>query len=275
MKRELSEVDYKKIFGSKNPMICLKQMIEEMQMASGEGVLLEDYLEQNVNVNITLDTGDGCSEFMMNTLSPSWGGRVYGYGYRIADEASIAWLTRQQGYKKQELNSYLHSIDDKDKRSCLKLGFLYSAAMEIWHELSDYNQVCFLSKMKLKDIILLSEMKNWGYKTRNWNGYIIIDKMTRTGFFDRSSGSCSLLGIELEKDVKLPVKYIHIAQPDLAYKWNLLDICENPRLWDHGGVKIIHMPKKFRRDLEMIGIERPWFDINVSNYIVKIEDNVL
>lgn len=275
MKSELLKEDYERIFDHNDSMHCFIQMIEQKQKECDEKVLLDEYLDAVLDVNIVLDTGDGYSEFMMNTLSPSWGGRVYGYGYHIADEASIAWLTHQQGYSKRELNAYLHVIDEDEKRAWLKPGFLYSAAMEIWHELSDYNQVCFLVKMKFKDLLLLEALRKWGLETKKWNGYIILDKETRTGFYDQSSGSCSLLGIELEKNVKLPVKYIQMARPDCAYEWTLSDICENPRLWDNGGVNVIHMPKKFRRDLERLGFEKLWFDRNVSNYIVKTENNVI
>lgn len=266
---EFTSKEYKIIFDAENPMLCFRDMIEKNSLS------IEQYLDTVLDMDIIVDTGDSCSEFMMNTLSPSWGGRIYGYGYHISDYASIAWLTHQQGYKKQELNSYMHKIADENKRKSLKQGYLYSAAYEIWHELSDHNALCFLTKMKLKDALLLATLQKWGYSAKKWNGYVILDKNTTTGFYDSWSGSGSLMEIQLEKDVKLPVKYIRFSHPDCTNQYPVKKIWCNPNMWDNGGIKLIHMPKHFRRDLEKLGFESTWINQNISNYVVNTAANML
>ena len=260
---ELTNEDYELIFENASPMLRFEKLMEERSVDESSKMHL---LNSIIRTNIVCDTGDGRSEFLMNTLSPSWGGRVYGYNYHIHDDAGIAWLTHQQGYKKQELNSYIHVIDNKWRRETLPQGFLFSAAYEIWHEMSEVNPLTFLVKMKLKDLLLLNELIKWGRRTKKWNGYLNIDKRTRTGFWDYSCGSGSLMGITLEKDVKLPTKYIHFAQPDCMQYYTVEDVYGTTTMWNKGGVTLLHLPKKFRKDLPSLGFDESLIDAQISNY---------
>ena len=45
------------------------------------------------------------------------------------------------------------------------------------------------------------------------------------GLFDKWSGAGSVLEIELEKDLRIPLKFIDAAIPDEAvYKWNISNV---------------------------------------------------
>ena len=265
------EENLRKIFDYDTPMLCFREMTKDL---SEEEIL--EILETEIDIDLSVDTGDGGAEFTANTLSPSWVGRNYGYGYRLVEWTSIVWLTKQQGYKKTELNRLMHTIEKMDSADREKLKaekpYLFSTAYEIWHELSEFNVLTFFVKMKMKDAILLYELKNWGLRTKNWNGYVMIDRATRTGFHDYSQGSGSLLGITLEKDVKLPVKHIHLVYPDEAHGYcSAGKVWLDDSLWDKGGVKLIHMPKKFRRELKALGYDEAVLNVHESNLVLKKE----
>ena len=71
---------------------------------------VHEYLRQRCRCDILVDTGDSGWDYSMNTLAPGYDGFIYGVGYRLYDEASIVWLTKQQGHTKRELADALHWI---------------------------------------------------------------------------------------------------------------------------------------------------------------------
>ena len=63
-------------------------------------------------------------------------------------------------------------------------------------------------------------------KKRTGKGYIEISKETNCGLFDIWSGNGSILNIELEKDIKLPFKYIFDVCIDniMPYGYGINDV---------------------------------------------------
>ena len=203
------------------------------------------YLEQTFYVDIMVDTGDGNYDFVLNGVYPAWYGQ---YGARIDDKAGIVWLAKTQGYTKTQLWNALRKGDLRNPK-----GFLESMRVELANLSSHMSTVTFLVEMTLEDLISLNRLirlqdrNGHFYDTRKnpYCGYIILDKNTETGLFDPWGGSGSCFEIELEKDVKLPVKYIRSALPDGGDGYSVGSIygmCGSA--WKHGGIKLIHAPGK-------------------------------
>lgn len=272
-KEELEHIFYDGLKWSRHPRLNFDNVMEELGKAERKALLeklgdlkvcpeeledmvrievpREEHLRQIYRGNIGVDTGDGGSNYSLNTLEPGYMGRLYGCGYHVWDRASIAWLTKQQGYRKRDLSYGLHCVEDKDNDLH---GYIKSAAYEIWHELTGQNQLFFLLELTLEQIMLLFTCVQWKRHTGNWPGYVVLDKSTRTGFFDSGSGSGSLMRVQPERDVKLPIKYIANVFPDnLEVGYSVLSVYESRSMWKNGGLKRVVLPKKFRRDMESLG----------------------
>ena len=208
----------------------------------------DHYLNQDVYVNIFLDTGDGNYDYVLNCIYPHYNGTC---GEPIDNKASIAWLAKQQGYKKSVLKHALyHGIEEE--------GFLKSIRTEILNHGSHMGCIAFLVRMSFKDLIYLNNLIKLqdvnGHKydaTKNpYCGYIMIDKSCITGIYDCWSGGGSLFEIELEKDVKLPIKYIRSALPDGGDGCSVESVygmCGSA--WRRDMVKQIHAPNKYRKEI--------------------------
>lgn len=101
--------------------------------------------------------------------------------------------------------------------------------------------------MELNRLIRLQDRDGVHYdSTKNpYCGYVILDKNTETGLYDPWNGGGSVFEIQLERDVKLPVKYIRSALPDGGdghSVGSVYGMCGSA--WTSGGVKTIHAPVK-------------------------------
>ena len=174
----------------------------------------DHYLDQEFDVNIMLDTGDGNYDYVLNSVYPCWYGR---YEDRIDDKAGIVWLARQQGYTKTQLWKALKDGDMAEPH-----GFLESMRVELANLPSHMSTVTFLVKMTFRQLAELNRAINWRdkqgkvYDARKYPqcGYIVLSKDTMCGLYDPWAGGGSVLEVELEKDVKLPIKFIRSALPD-------------------------------------------------------------
>ncbi len=187
----------------------------------------EQFLDEEYLVDIFVDTGDGNYDFTCNAeIFPCY------YGNKescVKNESSLLWLARQQGYDRRSFVKFLKNGDEKYVREDSFLvghGFLQTVFNELINLPSHMGQLVFLVKMTLRDLIALNEV----IKKNNVNvdatcnkdcGHIVIPKKTMTGLFDSYAGGGSLLEIELEKDVELPIKYIFTALPDSATQYSI------------------------------------------------------
>ena len=132
-------------------------------------------------------------------------------------------------------------------------GFLESCRVECANLASHMATVTFLVRMTLEDLMELNRLVQHqdvnGHQydaTKNpYCGYIIIDKNTETGLYDPWHGGGSCFEIELEKDVRLPIKYIRSALPDGGDGYSVgkvYGMCGSA--WQRGGIKTIHAPVK-------------------------------
>lgn len=208
------------------------------------------YLKQKFYTNIMVDTGDGNYDYVLNSVYPGWYGR---YGDTINDNASIVWLAKQQGYTKTQLKNALKLGDMKDPK-----GFLETLRVELANEGSHMNTLCFLAEMTLEELIKVNELIRfrdkdgvmYDAKERKYCGYLVIDKKAETGLYDPWNGGGSVFEIELEKDIRLPIKFIRSALPDGGDGWSLDSVygmCGS--CWRDDVVKKIHAPVNFNKEM--------------------------
>lgn len=206
---------------------------------------VDHYLDQEFQVDIMLDTGDGNYDYTLNSVYPCYYGR---YEDRLEEKSSLLWLARQQGYTKTQLWKALRDEDDKYE------GFLKSCRVEVENLPSHMATLTFLVTMTLRDLIKLNkgiklQDRNgvfYDAKVKPYCGYIVVDKDAMTGLFDPWAGGGSVLEIELDKDVRIPIRFIRSALPDSNYDGysinNVYGMCESA--WD-AEVKKIHLPKSY------------------------------
>jgi len=175
----------------------------------------DHFLDQDIYVNIMVDTGDCNYDFVLNGVYPCWYGE---YDEEIHPKAAIVWLAETQGYTKSQLEAALKEGDLADPH-----GFLQSMRVELANLPSHMSTVTFLVRMTFRDLLALNEAIRWRDRQngRQYDpagypecGEIVLDKETMCGLYDPWSGGGSVLEIELEKDVRLPIRYIWLAIPD-------------------------------------------------------------
>ena len=204
----------------------------------------DHYLNQDICVDIILNTGDLNTDFTINQPFASWDGRE---GTVIDDDAAILWLARQQGYKKSVLTRAIR--DQKFRES----KFLASMHREIANVSSHMNAVTFMVQMTLKQWLELHEAieKEKSLNDRYYprqskgRGFLLIDKSASCGLYSPWQGAGGCLEIELEKDVKLPFRYIDSIYPDGGRGYSIFEIygmCSSA--WSSDVVKEIHVMKK-------------------------------
>lgn len=217
---------------------------------------MDDILKQVVNVDIGIDTGDSGWDFHANTIEPA-----YGICYDISEvknDSSIVWLAKQQGYRLSQLQFALKNI--VEHRELINNEFLESAAYEVWHEMCDENQLFCLVKMTVEDMLIINSLMRWRRETKKWAGYIVINTDAKVGFYSHWYGSTSLLGIKLEKELKLPLWAVHVVLPDDSfdsdseYGYSIQEVVDDDTLWGKGRVVYMSLPKHFRLSMESMGL---------------------
>lgn len=206
----------------------------------------DHYLDQEFKVNIMMDTGDGNYDYTLNSVFPCWYGREEDFH---DDKAAIVWLAKQQGYKKREFRKAMNEGDLANPK-----GFLQSMRQELANLPSHMSTLTFLVKMTLKDLIRLNELirlqdRNGLYydaTKKPYCGYIVLDKDTETGLYDPWSGGGSVFEIELEKDVRIPIRFIRSALPDVRvhYEYPVGEVYGMCRSAWRDTLKKIHAPSK-------------------------------
>lgn len=205
----------------------------------------DHYLKQKFLVDIMVDTGDGNYDYTLNPAYPHWSKEK---GEMIDNKAAIVWLAKTQGYGKSEMRRELEKGDVRDPN-----GFLQSLRQELANLPSQMAVLTFLVEMSLGELIELN--KGIRLQERNGHfydatkipycGYIVLDKRTETGLYDPWSGGGSAFEIQLEKDVRLPIRFIRSALPDGGDgKYSVESVYGMCRsVWRSDVVKEIHLPK--------------------------------
>ncbi len=204
----------------------------------------DHYMNQDICVDIILNTGDLNSDYTINQPFASWDGRG---DTVIDDDAAILWLAKQQGYKKSELTCAIRDQKFGESR------FLESMHREIANVSSHMNAVTFMVQMTLKQWLELHDgiEKEKSLNDRYYpqqskgRGFLLIDKSASCGLYSPWQGAGGCLEIELEQDVKLPFRYIDSIYPDGGRGYSIFEIygmCSSA--WSSDSVKEIHAMKK-------------------------------
>ena len=167
----------------------------------------QHFLDQEIHVDILVDTGDANYDFICNNIAPAWGGCDPDEAHA---EASIFWLAGQQGYCKDYV---IAALKGEETRS----AFLESLVREVENEASSINVLTFLCTMTLKQWI---EVREAGRR-----GALRIEKDAVCGLFDPWSGAGSTMDLELEHDVVLPLELVHEITPDVClYRYGVNEV---------------------------------------------------
>lgn len=213
---------------------------------------VDHFMNQEFEVDVMLDTGDGNYDYVLNSVYPCWYGRMQD---GIDDKAGIVWLAKQQGYKKSELRKELREGDVANPQT-----FLQSMRQELANLPSHMSTVTFLTKMTFRQLTAVNEAINWRDKQGTFYdarkapqcGYIVLGKETMCGLYDPWAGGGSVLEVELERDVRIPIKYIRCALPDGGLWGNeysigsVYGLCGSA--W-RNTLKEISIPKKVRESV--------------------------
>lgn len=178
----------------------------------------DHFLDQDVYVNIMMDTGDGNYDYTLNSVYPHYDGD---YDTPPEDKASLVWLAKTQGYDKDVLWAALREGDMANPN-----GFLESVRVEVANMSSHMNTVTFLVRMSLRQAMELNrliKLQTAKYDaTQNPDcGTLVLDKAVECGLYDPWNGGGSVFEIQLEKDVEVPIKFIRSALPDGGDGWSI------------------------------------------------------
>ena len=209
------------------------QLREYLQEVFFFEVPADYYLKQSVCINIMMDTGDGNYDFCLNSkVYPCWYG---GDDHIIDPKASLLWLAKAQGYNKSNLQNALKKGDMDEPE-----GFLDSCRVELANLSSSMSTVTFLVKMTLAQAIYLNQLiklqdrdgHNYDTTKNPDCGIVVLGKDVDVGLYDPWGGCGSVLEIQLEKDIKIPIRYIWTALPDGAQGCSIKDVYgTNESLW--------------------------------------------
>jgi|GEM_PF-558156 len=176
----------------------------------------DHYLAQDVYINIIVDTGDGNYDYTQNEL---FGCNYSEKGLEGRNESSLVWLMKQQGYDMTAITGF---VENENMQGSKLFKSIYQ---ECRNTGTCMNALTFFAKLTLKEALRLHEHSNniqfnergyvKSYEEKDARiGEITLDKSIVCGLYDPWNGSGSLLDIELEHDVALPLKYIDSAMPD-------------------------------------------------------------
>ena len=202
----------------------------------------EHYLNQEVLVDILVDTGDANYDYTLNNFTPHYDACD---DEPISEESSLLWLARQQGYTKTQLKQAM-------RERPAERNFMRSVYEEVNNTSTHMNTLTFMVKMTLEeyftltDAIIQEREKNESYllKGRKGRGWILLDKSTTTGLYDPWNGSGGCLEIRLDKDVRLPIRCIETAKHDGCRGYSIREIyCCCTSLWTET-LKEIHPMRK-------------------------------
>ena len=199
------------------------------------------FLNQDIQINIIVDTGDANYDYTLNNLFNWYADRSE--DREISEKSSLIWLMKQQGYTFAQIVDF---IENENFHGSKLLKSIYQESVNCS---TSMGALVFLVNMSLEEALKLNEtvgQTNAVYTGKHEEedkrqGNIIISKDTQCGLFDAWNGAGGVLEIELEKDVMLPLKYVDSSLPDgcrgLYSVMDTYGICSS--LWTGECVKIM------------------------------------
>lgn len=175
---------------------------------------IDAFTKEKFPVVIKMDTGDANSEFSVNLIEPA----VDGYPVKdISDESSLLWLAKENGYSKKD---FIHLMEDYDNINKKEYPFIESVHTELLNTSSHCNDVIFIGQMNLEELAVAQRQG------------VTVPRGTRCGLFDHSTGSGSLLEIDLQKDIYIPADKTFSILPDFDnYLFHSVSSVYGVNLW--------------------------------------------
>ena len=167
----------------------------------------EDF-NNEVKVNIMVDCGNRNYDYTCDNVLNYCGDGS------ICTESSMLWLAKAQGKDKELIKACYEVINGKQCSE--ENNFIKSCVQEFENLSSSRGTVTFLVKMSLFELFDLIALQNKEYdekgkydsrKNKKSQSYIVLEKETMCGLYDSWNGGGSVLGVELDKEVQLPIKY--------------------------------------------------------------------
>lgn len=185
----------------------------------------DSFLNPTFKAVIRINTGDGNYDYTLHNVL----NYASDYGYKqnsrggLDKKAGLYWLAKQQrrlGLLQKEITK----SDHYSNGDCKESKFVSSCITELVNLPSYMGALTFLVEMNLQDAIKILQTLKDNEKNYSWYnpqdtkdcpfGYVTLDKSTECGLYDRWNGSGSVLEIELERDVKIPLHFITSIDTD-------------------------------------------------------------
>lgn len=172
-----------------------------------------DDFNNELLVNIMVDCGNGNYDYACDNILNYCGSE------EIQDESSVLWLSKTQDKEADLRELCQKAFNGEFESSESPQGFVETSVQELENFPGNMGTVTFLVRMKLKDIFKILEIQkeefdpNAQYDPRlnKSESYLLLGKETQCGIFDPWTGAGSCMEIQLEKDVKLPIKYAELC----------------------------------------------------------------
>jgi hypothetical protein len=167
------------------------------------------FLNLEIPVNVIIDAGDANYDFGCNDS----------YGYENVDALSgIAYLVKKQGYSLTDLRKAIVSREPSESK------FINSVVNEWRHASGGCNATTIFTTMTVNDWFYFHELKQWEKPINNpyypWKGkgrsYITVDGTADWGLVNYWHGGGSILGGFLEKDMRIPIRYVWDIIPEVG-----------------------------------------------------------
>lgn len=198
-------------------LALFKEHAEEMKEYINENVYYyfnEEEFNTDVNVNIMVDCGNGNYDYAKDNVL-NWDGR-YSEG-KLEEESSILWLA-----KTQNKGTALKDACKKAFNGCeyeRKDKFVESCVQELENLPTCMGTITFLVKMPLFEVFKLLELQKKEYdekakydpRLNESKAYILLGKETMCGLYNPWNGGGSVMEVQLDKDVRLPVMFAEIC----------------------------------------------------------------
>lgn len=173
-----------------------------------------DFLKEDVCVNIMIDSGNKNFDYALDNYD------IVAEKGELPPESSLLWLAKQQKkltVVKRELKKYFHGKDDY-KLDDIADNFAKSICSELINTNGGIcNTLTFCVNITVEEIIkLVEEQKK---DNPDPESFILLNKTVPCGLFNSNVGGGSVLGIEPETDIKIPVSLIgDIQVEDCEYQ---------------------------------------------------------
>lgn len=213
---------YEDEFFSQLKSFCEENEIEEIDARNVvyetfSWVYPDSFLNPDVSTMWIINHGDMNHDFVYHNILNY--AADYGYCDGLEKPSGLWWLAKQQG----KLTELKHAIAGKSSKHYFSKyeysEFTESCITELENCSHCMTALQFMVKMPLQQIIEIKQKIADMENNKEFNtyypadckkdfGYILLDKSTMCGLFESCGDGGSLMEIKLEKDVKLPLKYL-------------------------------------------------------------------